>query len=167
MQLKCEGVVQFLQDVWPEENAKSKTQSSTSQCPSRLPYVNGSNRYSGISTRILIREVVHTCSRRLFYLMGIEAYPIPCQETAVVARKLVDKIFCCDSALEQLHSNQGRQFESQLLAEVWKFLDIQKTRTTLYHPHSDGLVERWNRMLLQSLAASVEHHSENWGEFVR
>ena len=41
------------------------------------------------------------------------------------------------------------------------------SRTTPYHPQSDGLVERWNRTLLQSLATSVEDHPENWDEFVR
>ena len=41
-----------------------------SQCPSGLPYANGSDRHSGTSTWILIRELVHTCGCRLFYPMG-------------------------------------------------------------------------------------------------
>ena len=45
-----------------------------------------------------------------------------------------------------------------------KLLGIQKSRTTPYHPQSDGLVER---TLLQSLATSAEDHPENWDEFVR
>ena len=68
---------------------------------------------------------------------------------------------------EQLLSDQGRQFESQLLAEVCKLMGIQKSRTTPYHLQSDGLVERWNRTLLQSLATSVSDHPENWDEFVQ
>ncbi len=43
---------------------------------------------------------------------------------------------------EQLHSDQGRQFESELLQEVCKLLGISKSRITPYHPQSDGLVER-------------------------
>ena len=76
-----------------------------------------------------------------YFTRWVEAYPIPCQEASVVARKLVDEMFCCFSPPEQLLSDQGRQFESQLM-EVCKLLEIQKSRTTPYHPQCDGLVER-------------------------
>ena len=102
-----------------------------------------------------------------YFTRWVEAYPIPCQEASVVAKKLVDEMFCRFSPPEQLLSDQGRQFESQLLAEVCKLLGIQKSRTTPYHPQCDGLVERWNRTLLQSLATSVSDHPENWDEFVQ
>ena len=46
-----------------------------------------------------------------------EAYGIPNQEAATVARKLVDEMFCRFSPPEQLHSDQGRQFESELHGE--------------------------------------------------
>ena len=102
-----------------------------------------------------------------YFTRWVEAYPIPCQEASVVARKLVDEMFCRFSPPEQLLSDQGRQFESQLMAEDCKLLGIQKSRTTPYHPQCDGLVERWNRALLQSLATSVTDHPENWEEFVK
>ena len=51
-----------------------------------------------------------------YFTRWVEAYPIPCQEAAVVAKKLVDEMFCRFSPSEQLLSDQGRQFESQLLA---------------------------------------------------
>ena len=102
-----------------------------------------------------------------YFTRWVEAYPIPCQEAAVVAKKLVDEMFCRFSPPEQLLSDQGRQFESQLLAEVCKIMGIQKSRTTPYHPQCDGLVERWNRTLLQSLATSVSDHPENWDEFIQ
>lgn len=44
----------------------------------------------------------------------VEAYPVPNHEVPTVARKLVDEFFCRFSPPEQLHSNQGRQFESEL-----------------------------------------------------
>ena len=73
----------------------------------------------------------------------------------------------CFSPPEQLLSDQGRQFESQLMAEVCKLLGIQKSEKKTFHPQCDGLVERWNRTLLQSLAMSVTDHPENWEEFVK
>ena len=84
-----------------------------------------------------------------------------------MARKLVNEVFCRFSPPEQLHSDQGRQFESLLLAEVCRLLGIQKTRTTAYHPQSDGLVERWNRTLLHNLSTCVKDHPESWEDYVR
>ena len=57
-----------------------------------------------------------------------------------MAKKLVDKMFCRFSPPEQLHSDQGRQFESELLKEICTLLHIRKTRTTPYHPQCNGMV---------------------------
>ena len=59
-----------------------------------------------------------------YFTRWVEAYPILSQEAVVVARKLLNEMFCRFSPPEQLHSDQGRQFESQLLAEVCKLLGI-------------------------------------------
>ena len=67
---------------------------------------------------------------------------------------------------EQLHSDPGHQFESHLLVEVCKLLHIQKSKTTAYHPQSDGLAECWNRTLLGMLATCVGEHPEDWEEYV-
>ena len=56
----------------------------------------------------------------------------------------------------ELHSDQGTNFESNLMAEVCRLLGIHKTRTTPYNPKSDGLVERMNRTLLDMMAKMIE-----------
>ena len=89
-----------------------------------------------------------------YFTRWMEAYPIPNQEAATVAEVLVDQWFCCFSVPKQLHSDKGRQFESELMGEVCKILEIQKTRTTPYHPQCDGLVERFNQTLLNMLATT-------------
>lgn len=101
-----------------------------------------------------------------YFTRWAEAYPIPDQEATTVAKKLTNEMFLRFSPPEQLHCDQGRQFESRLMAEVCKLLHIQKSRTTAYHPQSDGLAERWNRTLLGMLATCVGEHPENWEEYV-
>jgi len=49
----------------------------------------------------------------------------------------------------QLHSDQGRNFESSLVKELCEITGVHKTRTTPFHPRSDGLTERANGTILQ------------------
>ena len=96
-----------------------------------------------------------------------EAYAIPNQEAVTVARKLVDEFFLRFSPPERLHSDQGRNFESSVIAEVCQLLGVEKSRTTPYHPQSDGLVERFNRTLLDMLATAVGEKPFEWEQNLR
>jgi len=87
-----------------------------------------------------------------YFTKWMEVYAIPNQKAIIVAQKLVDQLFCRFSPPEQLHSDQGKQFESALLHEVCNILGMKKSRTSPYHPQCDGLVERYNRTLLDMLA---------------
>ena len=48
----------------------------------------------------------------------VEVYALRNQKATTVAKKPVDEMFCRFSPTEQLHSDQGRQFESELLKEI-------------------------------------------------
>eukprot|EP00731_Ephydatia_muelleri_P035738 Em0153g13a len=102
-----------------------------------------------------------------YFTRWMEAYPIQNQEAVTVAQKLVDEIFCRFSVPEQLHSDQGRQFESAVIKEICNLLHIEKTRTTAYHPQSDGLVERFNRTLLSMLTTCGRSHPFEWEDHIR
>jgi transposase InsO family protein len=97
-----------------------------------------------------------------YFTRWAEVYAIPNQEASTVAEKLVNEFFLRFSPPEQLHSDQGRQFESSLMKEICRLLGIHKSRTTPYHPQSDGLVERFNRTLLSMLATSSREHPSTW-----
>ena len=55
-----------------------------------------------------------------------------------------------------LHPDQGRNFESTLFHQVLQAFGIHKTRMTVYHPQGDGMVEHFNRSLLQLLRCYVD-----------
>ena len=72
-----------------------------------------------------------------YFTKWVEAFAIPNQEAITVAKKLTDQMFCRFSPPEQIHSDQGRQFESDLLKEICDIFQIKKSRTTTYHPQCD------------------------------
>ena len=63
-----------------------------------------------------------------------------------------------------MHSEQGKTFESNLFQSVCKLLDISKTRTTPYHPSSNGMIERFNQTLVNMISSFVDKRQQNWDE---
>ena len=95
-----------------------------------------------------------------------EAFPSKDQKASTVARILVSSVFSRFGPPTVLHSDQGRNFDSTLMHEIYQLMGIKKTRTTAYHPQCDGLVERQNRTLQNILASFVSEHSADWDEWL-
>jgi Mn-dependent DtxR family transcriptional regulator len=55
-----------------------------------------------------------------------EVYAIPNQEASTVAETLVTNFFCRFGIPRELHSDQGRNFESHLSQEVLQRLGVSK-----------------------------------------
>ena len=66
----------------------------------------------------------------------------------------------------ELHSDQGTNFGSKVVLEVCRLFVIHKTRTTPYHPRSDGFIERTFRTLGQCLKAACRETKQEWNELV-
>ena len=101
-----------------------------------------------------------------YFTKWAEAYPMKNQEAETVAEKLVDGFITRFGVPRQIHTDQGRQFESKLFQELCQVLEIDKTRTTGFHPQSDGLVERFNRTLENMLSKFVSESQRDWDAFV-
>lgn len=79
-----------------------------------------------------------------------------------VADKLVTEFICRYGTPLRIHTDQGREFESQLFTQLCRLLEIEKSRTTPYRPQSDGMIERFNRTLQQMLAKFVKENHDDW-----
>ena len=84
-----------------------------------------------------------------------EAYPLPDMEALSIAKVLVNEFICWFGVPDSIHTDQGKNFEAKVIREICHLLGVTKTRTTPYHPQSDGLVERFNRTLLEMLSTTV------------
>ena len=64
------------------------------------------------------------------------------KEATTIARTLVDRVFSVFGVPEGLHSDQGKEFENQLVKELQIVLGDKKTRTTPYRPHGNSVLAR-------------------------
>ena len=77
---------------------------------------------------------------------------------------MVDNWVCRYGALDAIHSDQGRNFESRLFDELCQMLEIKKTRTTAYHPAGNRQAENANKTIKGLLMAKVESEPETWDQ---
>ena len=95
-----------------------------------------------------------------------EAFAIPDQESTTIARVLVDKVIFKHGAMKSLLSDRGQNFLSKVVRETCKYLSIKKLNTTSFHPQTDGLVERFNKTLVEMLSMYVETSQRDWDVYV-
>jgi len=92
----------------------------------------------------------------------VEAYPLPDQEAATCITAVYNGMFSRFGLPRQLHSDQGRNFESQLVTDLCNITGVYKTRTTAFLRRSDGLTERANRTILAMLRAAAYTDTKKW-----
>lgn len=100
-----------------------------------------------------------------YFSKWVEVYTMPNQEAGTVAKCVVDNWVCRYGVPTEIHSDQGRNFESFIFTEMCTILNITKTRTTPLHPQSDGMVERFNRTLEEYLKKVVKDQ-KNWDKYI-
>ncbi|CAG2217232.1 unnamed protein product [Mytilus edulis] len=66
----------------------------------------------------------------------------------------------------KLDTDQGKNFESDLFKSVCNLFQINKTRTTAYHPSSNGLIERFNKTLGGMIKTFVNKNVTYWDEYI-
>lgn len=89
----------------------------------------------------------------------LEAIPVKDITAEVVAKVFYESWISRFGCPDRLTSDQGRQFESSLFAQLMKYMGITKLRTTPYHPQSMGIVERWHRSMKSALTARLINNS--------
>ena len=94
------------------------------------------------------------------------AFPTRSQHASVVAKILMEQFVIHYGIPERLHSDQGANFEGNVIRGLCKLLGMKKSRTTPYHPQGDGITERFNRTLLSMLSTLDLSQKINWKEHV-
>ena len=91
-----------------------------------------------------------------------QAIPTRNQTAHTTARILYENFFVHYGFPARIHSDQGANFESKLIKSLCDLTGMKKTRTTPYHPMGNGMVERFNRTLLNMLGTLQDNQKADW-----
>ena len=95
-----------------------------------------------------------------------QAFPTRNQEAKTTAKVLFDNFIAHYGFPARLHSDHGEKFESNVIKELCSLAGVDKSRTTLYHPMGNDMVERFNQTLLNMLGTLEDHQKEDWKSYV-
>ena len=86
-------------------------------------------------------------------------------DAEAMAEELV-KIFSRVEIPKEILTDQGSNFTSQLLVEVYSLLHVNAIRTSPYHPQTDGVVERFNQTLKGMLRKTACQEGKDWDSYI-
>ena len=85
---------------------------------------------------------------------------------ATVANAIIDECIMKFGAPDVIHTDQGTNFNSELMQDICRIFMIEKTRTTPYHPQGNGQVERFNRVLADTLSKYSAEKPQEWDVYL-
>ncbi|XP_073789446.1 protein NYNRIN-like [Danio rerio] len=90
-----------------------------------------------------------------------EAIPLRKATSSAIAKELF--LLCSRVGIPaEILTDQGTPFMSRLMADLCRLLKVKQIKTSVYHPQTDGLVERFNKTLKQMLRRVVAEDGRDW-----
>lgn len=97
-----------------------------------------------------------------YFTRWVVAVPTADCTAETVAQHFVEKIVLQFGAPRELLSDNGPAFASAVVEAVCNMVGTRKLFTTAYRPQANGMVERWNGTVVQSLAACMDEFDKDW-----
>ena len=91
-----------------------------------------------------------------------QAYVTRTQMAQTMVKTLWDKFIVHYGLPKKILTDQGCNFESQLVADLCELMEVQKIRTSLYHLQTNGLCERFNSTLINMLGTLPKEKKSEW-----
>ena len=96
-----------------------------------------------------------------------QAYVTQSQMAQTMTKALWDNFVVHYGLPEKILSDQGRNFESEVIADLCKLTGTKKLRTNPYHPQINGRCERFNSTFIYILGMLLLECKSEWKPSIR
>lgn len=94
------------------------------------------------------------------------AYPLIDTNSTTIADKIVNKYIYTFGSPRELLSDQGSNISGELMKEIARIFKIKQVKTSVYHPQSNGALERSHHVLAEYLKPYINQNQNNWDSFL-
>ena len=98
-----------------------------------------------------------------YFTKWVEIFAVPDATAETCANYILNGFISRYGIPFLLHSDQGRNYESDLIYHLCKLLGIKKTRTSPRHPAGNGMVERFNQTLIKMIRSFIDGKQNGMG----
>ena len=95
-----------------------------------------------------------------------EAKPIK-EKTAPTIAQFIYKVMCRHGCFSAQINDQGREFVNSVSDELHRLTGVQQGITSAYHPQANGMVERQNRTIKNSLVKVLNENPSDWPHVIK
>lgn len=83
-----------------------------------------------------------------------------------ILRFLIEEIFCRFGDINEIISDRGTVSTAIVVKETVERFEAKCIHTSSFHPQSNGLVERFNRTLVDMLSKYLDNSQQKWCSFL-
>ena len=111
------------------------------------------------------KDNLFICTMQDGFSKFVTAVMIPCKEAPVVANAVLEGWITKFGCPDRIHTDQGTEFKNKLWKDLMDRLQITKTETPPYNPHSN-LVERFHRALNAIMRCYMDREDRDWESYI-
>lgn len=101
-----------------------------------------------------------------YFIKWMDVYLLRNIEVLIVVEVIVEQFIIKWGVLEIIYSEQGRYYESRLFKELCDWFGIRKIWISVFYFKFDGMVERFNKILVMMLIVYVFDYQYDWDKYL-
>ena len=102
-----------------------------------------------------------------YFTRHVTAIALPNCTAETTAQALFNDYFCKYGVPAVILSDQGSHFRNQLMENIRLLIGYNHIYSTLYHPQTNGIVERFNATFIPQIAKLQDTQDNNWDEYLQ
>ncbi|CAF3544285.1 unnamed protein product [Rotaria sp. Silwood1] len=102
-----------------------------------------------------------------YFTRWITAVALPDCTAQTTAQAIFNEYICRYGVPVSILTDQGTHFNNQLMESMAQLIGYNHILSTVYHPQSNGMVERFNATFVPQLAKLHDREHNNWDEYLQ